>query len=464
MPRFNVVLLVVDSLRKCSLDSTAPAAPSTPFLSSLRQRTLAFERAYATECWTLPSHMSMFTGLLASQHGAHFQSMQYVRSAPTIAELLLGAGYFTEAITRNSLFDGSVPGVRRGFRSLSRPMVDVRPRDLALHAILALAKPRVRRLIRESGFFHAGQKANRQFLWQLVRMGVPSDRLALQLALDRMEAHRRSATPYFLFVNLYDVHAPYAPTEHSAIPPLSSLRGIQEALSLPSVLPKISSHAYLRDGFRLSERRRQMLLARYHRAIELMDQKLAWFWQEAEGGGLFDDTVVIVTSDHGEAFGEHGLYLHDASVYETHLHVPLWIRWPGIAPAACDDVVSLSGLFDVIRAAAGLSTTHDTLLEESCRARNPAALAEHFYYPFGRRIAARYRQNLAAVIGQRTKIVRRGGDLLAFELATDPSESSPCSIRGDHIAETLRAAGLGHEPTAAVLEHLRAATLAREAA
>jgi len=108
-----------------------------------------------------------------------------------------------------------------------------------------------------------------------------------------------------------------------------------------------------------------MLLGRYQRAIELMDEKLADFYGAASAGGLLDDTLLVVTSDHGEAFGEHGLYFHDASVFDTHLHVPL----EGLLPC--------------------------------------------------------FKQNLAAaVVGMRKVIVRREG-LAHYDLAHDPEETAP---------------------------------------
>src|SRR5437899_12311476 len=111
----NIVLVVVDSFRASALRAAAPGAPRTPFFERLGRETLHFRRAHASECWTLPTHMSMFTGLLPSEHGAHFQTMAYRQPAPTIAELLRDAGYHTEILTRNTLFDGTVPGATRGF-------------------------------------------------------------------------------------------------------------------------------------------------------------------------------------------------------------------------------------------------------------------------------------------------------------------------------------------------------------
>src|SRR5262249_42758454 len=80
--RLNVVLLVIDSLRARSLGGGDDDAPRTPFFDRLARETICFREARATECWTLPTHLSMFTGLLPSEHGAHFQTMRYARPEP----------------------------------------------------------------------------------------------------------------------------------------------------------------------------------------------------------------------------------------------------------------------------------------------------------------------------------------------------------------------------------------------
>src|SRR5262245_18811809 len=99
----NILFLVVDSLRAASLAKTG-AHPRTPFFDRLDDEMVSFRRAYAAECWTLPSHVSMFTGLLPSVHGAHFQHMGYTGSSPTIAEIVAEKGYHTEVVTRNFMF------------------------------------------------------------------------------------------------------------------------------------------------------------------------------------------------------------------------------------------------------------------------------------------------------------------------------------------------------------------------
>jgi hypothetical protein len=451
----NVVLLVVDSLRAASLGRAATGGPRTPFLDRLAGETVAFRRAYASECWTLPAHMSMFTGLLPSEHGAHFQTMAYRGQSPTIAELCAAAGYDTEVITRNSLFDGTVPGATRGFQRNTRVLREVGRGVGPFALVLALAKPRVRRLIEASGFFHMLQKENREFLTTLVRMGIPADRLVLERGLERLAAARRGGRPQFLFLNLYDVHAPYCPSPTSPLRSFRTPAGWIENFMLPAILPRVSSHAYLRSGFRISPAARTMLLGRYHRAIELMDAKLADFFAAARGAGLLDDTLLIVTSDHGEAFGEHDLYFHDASVYDTHLHVPLFIHHPACPPAVVDDVVSTRGLFGLMAAAALGRGVAGTMLDPSAREAQPVALAEHFHYPHTEGILPRYAQNIAtAVVGGRKVILRREGPV-HYDLGRDPRERIAELGPLEAFAAACRADGMPRAAVSTALAHLR---------
>lgn len=451
----NIVLIVIDSLRAASLNRGNGPAPPLAFFERLDSETMTFGRAYAPECWTLPAHCSIFTGLLPSQHGAHFQTMAYTKSSPTIAELLAGAGYHTEVITRNFVFDGSIPGITRGFQKNTRPLAATkRLHPFAL--VLAAAKPRFRRKIRETGFFHPSQRQNRQFLKTFARAMMPADRQALDYTLEQMAALRRSGKTYFLFCNLYDVHAPYPPTPTSIFRPLWTPRGIVEAVSVLGPLARLGSHAYLRPGFRISERGRKLLLARYESAVALMDRKLSNFYEAARGAGLLDDTLLVITSDHGEAFGEHDLFLHDASVYDTHLHVPLWIHHPGRAPERIDDVVSTRDLFHVIAAIGLGKDLGDTLLSAAYRAKNPIALAEHFYYPHASDILPQYRRNLTAAIAWPEKIVVRGTQAVRYDLSRDREENAEEPFSPEGFSAACSRLDIDSGATSRAVDHLRA--------
>jgi arylsulfatase A-like enzyme len=420
----NVVLLVIDSLRADVVSPDTPGRPRTPFLDEFSKRTLHFRRAYATECWTLPSHASLFTGLLPSEHGAHFQSMAYLKPHPTVAERLSEAGYHTELITRCPIFDGTLPGITRGFQKLTRKLASPgRWNPAAL--VLALTKPRLRRQIRETGFFHPDQVRNAAFVQEFARSLFPADALVLGHALERMEDLRLEGRPYFLFCNLFDVHAPYCPVDDSLLAPVRSPAHLVEAFHTLDALARVGRHEYLREGFRMRERGRLALWHRYQRAVERMDAKLARFHEQAAQAGLWDDTLLVVASDHGEAFGEHDLYFHDASVYETHLHVPLWVQHPERSARQVDDVVSLRHLGELLfSAAARPETTGGTILDPGFREQHPVALAEHFHYPHVPNVQARYQRNLAAAIGAERKVIVRGEETVHFDLRRDPREAS----------------------------------------
>jgi arylsulfatase A-like enzyme len=449
----NIALVVVDSLRAASL-AAATGGPRTPFLDGLAGHTVSFRRAHAAECWTLPAHLSMFTGLLPSEHGAHFQALEYRQSAPTIAEILAGSGYHTEVVTRNSLFDGSLPGVTRGFAHNTPILKDPRGMAAPIGMLLALAKPGIRRHLRRAGFFTALQRESREFLTRAARMTVPADREALAYATGRMTALRRQGKPFFFFLNLFDVHAPYPPSLNSLARPLGSPGALGEYLTVPFALAKLSGHSYLRPRFRLSERNRRMLLGRYHSAIELMDAKLAELYAEMRSSGLLEDTLLILTSDHGEAFGEHGLYFHDGSVWQTHLHVPLWIHHPDLPARSVDETVTTRDLFALMRAVGLGLGLGGTILERGAAERHPVALAEHFHYPHVKDILPRYAQNLATAIVGRHKVILRREGLLAVDIETDPDEADLLPTSAQDFAIRCRRDGIPATAIDAALAHV----------
>lgn len=203
---------------------------------------------------------------------------------------------------------------------------------------------------------------------------------------------------------------------------------------MPFVLPHLGGHAYLREGFHLSDVNRKILLGRYETAVTLTAERLGRFVSHAAAEGLLEDTLLIVTSDHGEAFGEHGLYLHDASVFQTHLHVPLYVRHPRLSPERLADVVSMRHLFGLMLSAGAGELWKDSILEAEFRGRHPAARAEHLYYPHLPTMAERFRVNQEAVIIDDEKLVRRGASVARYDLSSDPSEARPGDERPDKFS------------------------------
>ena len=161
-----------------------------------------------------------------------------------------------------------------------------------------------------------------------------------------------------------------------------------------------------------------------------------------------------MTSDHGEAFGEHGLYLHDASVYNTHLHVPLWVHHPDRTPAVIDDVVTTRDLFGLVRAAALGEGLSGTILDAHYRAAHPIAVAEHFHYPHVRDALPRYRQNIVAAIIRTDKVIVRRDAIEHYVLSDDPDEATATGADLHDFEARARSRGVPASALRPVLAHL----------
>lgn len=436
----NIVLMVMDSLRRQSIQPHNPQRSHTPFFDSFHQEALTFNAAFSAECWTLPSHMSMFSGRMPSEHGAHFAHMAYTQPMPTLAEILNERGYHTEIVTRNSIFDGGVPGITRGFQKNTAILSD-KTRFNPGAWMLAMSKARFQRQLMGTGFVSAAQHENLKFLQRFTRAMFPADHLACDYTLEQMTHYRRIGKPYFLFCNLYDVHAPYPPADDSIFLPMNRPRHIVDNIVALQGLSKISLHAYLQQGFSMPDAQRLALLDRYRLAVERMDRTVGRFHAAAEAAGLLDDTLFILVADHGEAFGEHGVYLHDAGLYDENISVPLWIRHPRRGAASIDDVVSTRGLYDVMRCAAGLERESESILDIEYRQRHPIAFAEHFHYPHVQNMAPFYAQNQRAAVTREYKVITRGdraeGGVEMYRRFDDPWERRSLQASFDDIGDVL---------------------------
>jgi arylsulfatase A-like enzyme len=138
--------------------------------------------------------------------------------------------------------------------------------------------------------------------------------------LDWLSRHKRR--PYFAFLNYFDAHHPYLPPtpfdEHRP-------RSFEEGLGL--------RHWWWIDKLRLPPEHVDLAQKAYTDCLRYLDRQLGLLMDELKRRGELDNTLVVLVSDHGEHFGEHGLFLHGNSLYQPLLHVPLVIRWPGRIPA-----------------------------------------------------------------------------------------------------------------------------------
>ncbi|RUL85922.1 sulfatase [Tautonia sociabilis] len=326
----NVLLIVMDTVRAdhTSLPGSGGARPTTPQLAALARRGVTFTGARSTAPWTLPSHASLMTGrwpfeVVPGRYGA------LDNDVPTLAEAFGARGYDTVGIVANTYYTSYSTGLARGFH---------RYEDFPTTPATVLASAEVGgRLVDWLGSWADAIRPG-ALPWLRRFERIDADRINRRF-LSWLDRRRRPDRPFFAFLNYFDAHDPYV------VPP-----GAEHRFGRPPASK--DDRSFLSDWW-LSEGKEEvppdrveLLVDGYDSCIAHLDDRLGALFRELDRRGLLDETVVVVTSDHGEAFGEHGLFGHGVSLYADQIRVPLVIAAPGMVPEglAIDDVVSLRDL------------------------------------------------------------------------------------------------------------------------
>ncbi len=290
----NIVLISIDTLRADHVGLYGYERGTTPRLDALGAESLVFERAYSSASHTLPAHVSLLTGVEPYHHGVITSDDALPAEISTLARLLSEAGYQTGGFV-NSGYLHKKFGLARGF--------DVY--DFAHNQQL-------RESIQGPSFGRTAEETNR----------------AIERWLDTAETNR----PLFLFAHYYDVHSDWgrlayeAPAEQRARFELPRPRSRQLD---PGEEESASTHlqSLNRERVELGLAERDWLRSLYDAGIAYTDGQVGALLDALADRGWLEQSLVIVTSDHGEEFQEHGLLLHE-QVYEELMRVPLIIRLP----------------------------------------------------------------------------------------------------------------------------------------
>ena len=311
----NILLVVLDTVRADALGLYGADREVAPNLARIADQGVVFNAAWSTAPWTLPSQAGMFTGRLPHELSADWLS-RLDASYPTLAEELSARGWLTGGFVGNTHYCSAETGLGRGFTHYEAYRLSWA--DFALCTALG------RKLL----FSHLP-----------VQFGL-YDWPARKRAREVNESFiawldRRQERPFFAFLNYFDAHDPYfAPSGFRTCAP----DDFQETLLL--------RYWWWVHKEGLSESHLRMLRGGYEDCIRGLDHQLGQLFDQLKRRGELDDTLIIITADHGEHFAEHELFLHGNSLYEPLLHVPLFVVWPDKIPAATrvDAPVSLRGL------------------------------------------------------------------------------------------------------------------------
>ncbi len=269
----NVVLISVDTLRADHLGCYGYDRDTSPELDQLSRNAVVFEHAYAQAASTTMSHASMLTSLWPPHHGASVQS-RLPGNILTLAEVLSQQGYDTASFNGGGQV-GEEFGLDQGFT--------------------------------------------------IYNSYTPDDTAQIAAAA-RSWIAKSAARPFFLFLHTYETHQPYTPT-------LSALRLFEQGYEGPLPEREISVEllASINAGkLAITDADLRHVRNAYDAEIHSVDAQLGQLLEFLKQEELYDDTLIVVTSDHGEEFGEHGMVgWHSHSLYDELLHVPLIIKLPG---------------------------------------------------------------------------------------------------------------------------------------
>jgi arylsulfatase A-like enzyme len=441
----NVLLVVLDTVRADALSLYGYDRDTSPNLARLARGGVRFDQANATASWTLPSHGSMFTGRWPHELSAGGYS-PLDATYPTLAEVLGTRGYVTGGFVANSNFGHADYGLARGF--LHYEDIPVSPVEILrstrmgerILKIIDVGRYKLSAILGDALFVRVfGDDPRVSLMGERRKDAARINRDAM----DWMSAHR--GRPFFVFLNYCDTHDPY-------IPP----RGADKHFGRKPASP--SERALMRDWLGLDNAQRtpstiKLMRDGYDDCMAYLDDQLGRLFNELETTGLLENTLVLITSDHGEHFGEHaGIFVHGKTLYGQEIRVPLLVIAPRRVPSGkvVSEPVSLRDLPATVVDLLGPGPESPFPGRSLARFWDPGAAADAS--PAGAVLSevrregspwdppAKYSRSVA--IGDMVYIENAKGEQELFNITVDPAEAHNLAGSADArpTVERLRAA------------------------
>jgi arylsulfatase A-like enzyme len=362
----NVVVVVMDCARADVFAAEVARGRFTPFLRELRRESIDFPGAVSPGSWTIPSHASLFTGLYPWDHGAHYKAGTTLPPEPdTLASYLGRAGYATASYSANPYVQPAA-GLTRGFEEVAwggDKEFFLRYLGLESPTNPYLGGPGA------AAFGRTADRANPSPLWNITittlsrytalwdgvnrvgakLMGRADSNLPLVAPWiePRMESWLKGLPadrPAFTFINLLETHEPYLV---EAGQPVSLRRWLADVRDVQG------EYSWVQGRWTPSTADLARSRARYARTFQAVDERVRRIVEALRRSGRWDNTLFVLTSDHGQAFLENDTMLHRFRVDEPLTRIPLWVRGPGVdAPGGTDG--RWVSLIDVPRTVVGL--------------------------------------------------------------------------------------------------------------
>ncbi|MGH9366319.1 MAG: sulfatase-like hydrolase/transferase [Thermoanaerobaculia bacterium] len=396
--RPDIFVYFIDTLRADAVGGHQSGLPLTPSMDAFARDAVTYENAWSTSSWTLPATVSLLSGVYPFEHGVEQMGLPVpARELPWLPEELSRLGYETVAISQWLL--GQMEGIWRGF---DRHYLDVR--------------------VAAASYAKSPSEVARGLFWQDL--------------FHRPDPKR----PLFCFLHVVDPHAIYEP------------RGVDRVFAdrQPGTLPAdlYVPQIFMARGLGKNPADLAHLRALYDGEVLHADREFGAFLDLLRYRGLYDRSLIVLLSDHGEEFDEHGGFGHGRTLYEELLRAPLIVKYPeerGAGARIATRVSTLDVMPTVLHALGqpfGKLRLHGRALPQSPSepAGARALLAELRVDQSGREgpmdLTAVVEGNIKCVHNARRqdRFGRTAPETEAFDLAADPGERSPLSVEDPRVA------------------------------
>ena len=331
----NILWIVMDTVRADHLSCYGYYRNTTPNIDKIASEGTLYENAISTAPWTTPSHASMLTGMFPSKHGVDAEWARLEGDFQTIAEVLRLNSYKTFGYSNNQYFSPK-QNLSQGFSTFVTTPHGLLEAGSELADYLKVSD--FKRKIYNHLLMNEGDEGTKR-----------TNKVVKRWIADAHQAR----TPFFLFINYMEPHHPYHPPRDYVMP-YSKEEGVsyKEAMSVSS-----NGWDYMAGKLEITDEDFDIILARYDGEYSYLDFKMGQLFDYLRELNIMDNTVLIITSDHGENFGEHHLMSHTLCVYDTLIHVPLIIRYPKSFEAGLrvNEQVQLTDIFPTILDIVGIN-------------------------------------------------------------------------------------------------------------
>ena len=413
----NVLLIVMDCVRAGHLSCYGYQRPNTPCIDELAGSSVVYEQAISPSDWSLPAHASIFTGLYPSKHGAHDEHRFLSADVPTMAEVLSNLGYRTIGGCLNAYVDRAT-GLDRGFQIFYNSQ-----------------SYKTRSLLRY----------NLDRIW--AKLTSTTDQGARWINKQLYRELQRDDRPWFVFAQYLEPHAPYQ------IPRPYRNRYLNNGLSFKQAMAVNQDYdRYLAGAVEMDGTDFEIFTALYDTQIAYLDSRIGQLIDFLKRSKMLDNTLIMITADHGENLGEHQLMGHRFCLYDTLLHVPLIIHYPRgtVVPGRVRRQVQTHDLLPTVLALLGdtHSATYQSLQGLSLldtAATYEFTIAEQalpnlvvFQQKHPGADMSRYNRRLKMIRTERYKYIwASNGQHELYDLQTDPGETCNIIAEQPNVADDL---------------------------